>query len=194
MTIQALGASPAYGALSQVGGGAHRPQGPPPARSFDNTAQLLGLSPDDLKSKMTAGQTLSSIAKDNGVANDDLLASIKKDLQANRPAGAPELSDDQLTHIVSDIAAGKGPGGPGRGGAHGIGGSPPSGHNVPGASASDPSQALQSLADALGTTTDDLLSQMQSGTDLSSLFGASGSATWSSQGGTTGGLSVDYYA
>ena len=38
------------------------------------------------------------------------------------------------------------------------------------------------------------MSQLSSGADLSSLFGQSGSATWSSSGAATSGLAVDLYA
>jgi uncharacterized protein YidB (DUF937 family) len=181
MTIQAVG-SQDYGAQMQTAG-ARRPLGPPPADTFSSTAKLLGTSTDDLKSQLDSGETLDSIASAKGVGSDDLLAAVTADLKAHKPPGAPELSDDQLTQMATNIAAGKGP----RGG----GGGP---HRTPGTSASDPTQALQSLADTLGTTTDDLLQQLQDGSDLSSLFGQSGSATWGSQGSASSGLAVDLYA
>jgi hypothetical protein len=147
---------------------------------------VLGVSTDDLKSQLDAGQTLDSIASAKGVSSSDLLSAVKTDLKANKPDGAPELSDDQLTTMATNIAAGKGPGG--LGGAHRHHGPPP------GTAASDTSNTLQTLAGALGTTTDDLLSKLQSGTDLSSLFGQSGSATWSQQSSASSGLAVDLYA
>lgn len=158
----------------------HRPKPP----DMTNTAKALGLSNDDLQTQLKSGKTLNAIAQDKGVSSDDLLSAVKSDLQANKPADAPALSDDQLTQMATNIAAGKGPGG-----AHGHHGGPP-----PGTQASDTSSNLSSLADALGTSADDLLSQLSSGTDLSSLFSQSGSATWNSSGASTSGLAVDMYA
>ncbi|HEY6759250.1 MAG TPA: hypothetical protein VI318_07160 [Baekduia sp.] len=186
MTISALGSSQDLSALTQTSASARRPQ-PPSADKFTGTAQLLGLSTDDLKSQLDSGKTLDSIASDKGVSSDDLLTAVKSDLKASRPDGAPDISDDQLTQVATNIAAGKGP--RGAGGHHHHGGGPP-----PGTSASDTTQTLQTLADALGTTPDDLTSQLQSGTDLSSLFGESGSATWSQQSTAGSGLAVDLYA
>jgi hypothetical protein len=180
-TISSLGGTD-LAALSQAGGAQRRPPSPP-ADSFTNTAKTLGLTTDDLKTQLDSGATLDSLAQAKGVSSNDLLAAVKTDLKANKPDGAPEVSDDQLTQMASNVAAGKGPGG-----GHG-----PHGPR-PGTSASDTSQSLSTLADALGTSTDDLLSKLQSGSDLSSLFGQSGSATWSSQGASTSGLAVDLYA
>jgi outer membrane receptor protein involved in Fe transport len=177
MTISALGSSSSMSALTQTSG-TQRPKGPP-ADTFENTAQLLGLSTDDLKTQLDSGETLSSLATAKGVSDDDLLASVKQDLKTHKPDGAPDLSDDQLTQMASGIASGRPPGGM---------------RKAPGTSASDTSQTLQTLADALGTTSDDLLQKLQSGSNLSSLFGQSGSATWSQSGTATSGLSLDVYA
>jgi hypothetical protein len=178
-------------ALTQAAQQRQRPKPP----DMTNTAKALGLSADDLQSKLKSGRTLDAIAQDEGVSSDDLLSAVKTDLQANKPADAPALSDDQLTQMATGIAAGKGPGGPG--GPHGHhhgGGSGQADASILGTAASDTSSNLSSLADALGTSSDDLLSQLSSGTDLSSLFSQSGSATWSSSGASTGGLAVDLYA
>jgi hypothetical protein len=190
-TIQSLGSG--QGLSAQTGVSARRPPAPP-TDDMTSTAQLLGVSTDDLKTQLGSGKTLDSIASDKGVSTDDLLSAVKQDLKASKPDGAPDLSDDQLTVMATNVAAGKGPGGPGGGGHGGHHGPPPSGGAVPGTSASDTTQSLSTLADALGTTSENLLTKLQSGTDLSSLFGQSGSATWSSQGASTSGLAVDLYA
>lgn len=187
MTIQSLGAAQDPSALTQTSAGARRHHMPPPD-AFKSTASLLGVSTDDLKSQLDSGETLDSIASKKGVSSTDLLSAVKQDLTTNRPADAPPLSDDRLTAIASGIASGNGPGGAG-GVRHGH-----SPSKAAGTTASDPTQTLQSLADVLGTTSDDLLSKLQSGSDLSSLFGQSGSATWGSQGASTSGLAVDLYA
>lgn len=179
-------------ALTQAASQRQRPKPP----DMTNTAKALGLSTDDLQSELKSGKTLDSIAQDKGVSADDLLSAVKTDLTANKPADAPALSDDQLTQMATAVAAGKGPGGP-HGHHHhggGGGGSGQADASILGTSASDTSSNLSSLADALGTSSDDLLSQLTSGTDLSSLFSQSGSGTWNTSGTQTGGLAVDMYA
>jgi hypothetical protein len=193
MTISSLSSSTDVSALAQASQ-AQRPKPP----DMTNTAQALGLSTDDLQSELQSGQTLDSIAQDQGVSNDDLLTAVKSDLTANKPADAPAMSDDQLTQMATGVAAGKGPGGVG--GAHGHhhhgggGGSGQADAAILGTDASDTTQNLSSLADALGTSSDDLLSQLESGTDLSSAFSQSGSATWNTSGASTSGLAIDTYA
>src|ERR1700742_846648 len=89
---------------------------PPPQRpkppTLDTTAQLLGMSTDDLQSALKSGQTLDDLASAKGVSATDLTGAVKADLKAGKPAGAPDLSDDQLTQMATNIAAGQGPGGP----------------------------------------------------------------------------------
>ena len=108
MTIGSITTSTAS-ALQGASGSHHRHKPP----SLDKTAELLGVSADDLGTELKSGKTLDDIASDKGVSSDDLLSALKTDLKANKPAGAPELSDDQLTQMATGIAAGKGPGGPG---------------------------------------------------------------------------------
>jgi hypothetical protein len=193
-SISSLSSGADVTALTQAAATQRQRPKPP---DMTNTAKALGLSADDLQSELKSGKTLDAIAQDKGVSSDDLLSAVKTDLQANKPADAPELSDDQLTQMATAVAAGQGPGGPGGpGGAHHHhgGGGGQATASILGTSASDTSSNLSSLADALGTTSDDLLSQLTSGNDLSSLFGQSSSATWTSSGASTSGLAVDMYA
>lgn len=191
MTISSLSSSTDVTALTQATATQRQRPKPP---DMTNTAKALGLSTDDLQSELKSGRTLDAIAKDKGVSSDDLLSAVKTDLQANKPADAPALSDDQLTQMATGIAAGKGPGGP-HGHHHGGGGGRGQADaSILGTQASDTTSNLSSLADALGTSSDDLLSQLSSGADLSSLFGQSGSATWSSSGTSRSGLAFDMYA
>ena len=66
-------------------------------------ADLLKMSPDDLKSKLASGQSLDDIAKAQGVSHDDLVANIAKTLKADAPAGA-NISDDRLNAMAGRIA------------------------------------------------------------------------------------------
>jgi hypothetical protein len=149
---------------------APRTERPREEPSLDNTAKLLGVSADDLRTQLKAGTTLDDVASSKGVSSGDLVSALKTDLQANKPAGAPELSDDQLTQMATNIAAGKGPGrAHGHHGHHG---------DAPGAA---PQARLQDLATTLGVSADDLLNALQSGAKLSSAS-------------VDGGVVVDQYA
>jgi hypothetical protein len=125
MTISALSTTTDVQALQSQPQHRRRPP------SMDNTAQLLGLSTDDLQSALKSGQTLDDLASSKGVSSTDLTNAITSDIQANKPADAPQLSDDQLTQMAASIAAGKGPGGAHR--AHH--------HQRPSASDADPAPA-----------------------------------------------------
>jgi hypothetical protein len=168
---------------------------PPKPPTFDNAAKLLGMSTGDLQSALKSGETLDDLAQDKGVASSDLTNAVKADLQASKPAGAPDLSDDQLTQMATNVAAGKGPGGPH--GAH---------HGHRHASAGDSDDAttadtnLADLASSLGVSQTDLLSKLTQGIDFSTVLGQSSSPAnpYSASGATTatanGGVAVDTYA
>jgi hypothetical protein len=166
---------------------------PPKPPTFDNAAKLLGMSTDDLQSALKSGKTLDDLAQDKGVASSDLTNAVKADLQAGKPAGAPDLSDDQLTLMATNVAAGKGPGGPH--GAH-------HGHRHAGDSddATTADANLADLASSLGVSQTDLLSKLTQGVDFSTLLGQSSSPAnaYSASGATTatanGGVAVDTYA
>ena len=72
-----------------------RPQHTPPAMA--GTAQLLGMSADDLRSAQRSGTTLADLAAEKGVSEDDLVNTVAADMKADNPEGAPELSETQLT-------------------------------------------------------------------------------------------------
>jgi hypothetical protein len=168
-------------------GAQSRPHRTPP--EMTNTAKLLGVSAEELRDAQRSGTTLSDLATQKGVAKDDLVKSLATDLKANKPEGAPELSEAQLTEMATNIAAGKRPqgpppGGPGRGG-------PPDGDG-------DRAQAnVSSLAEALGTDAGTLLGKLRSGEDLTTLLrGATGygSSSSSATASLTNGLAIDRYA
>lgn len=160
--------------------------------SLDNTAKLLGVSADDLRTQLQSGTTLNDIATSKAVSSSDLVSALKSDLQANKPADAPELSDDQLTQMATNIAAGKRPrGAHGHHGHHGHGGTPP----ADGDDTSTTSARLQSLASTLGVNSDDLLGALQSGANLSDLLGSATQSPYAAGSATVdGGLIVDQYA
>jgi len=158
------------------------------------TATLLGMSADDLRKAQRSGTTLADLAAQKGVSTDDLVTTVAADMKANKPEGAPELSEAQLTEMATNIAEGKRRQGP----------PPPVGGVVAGADDSDGqarvSMNLSTLAEALGTDADTLVQRLTSGEDLESLLrGATGTSaaygsSATSAAAVTGGLAVDRYA
>ena len=185
MTISSISAS-ATGALQPAG--APPPHRPGKAPSLDKTAELLGISVDDLGTQLKSGKTLNEIASEQGVSSDDLLSALKSDLKSNKPAGAPELGDDVLTQIATDIAAGKRPGGP-----RDAGGPPTRANDAGDVTATGTN--LKSLAETLGLSESDLLAQVSSGANFSSLLGSAADNPYLSGGNlVAGGILVDEYA
>jgi hypothetical protein len=62
-------------------------------------------APDDLRTQLKSGTALDEIASSKGVSSSDLVSALKSDLQADEPADAPQLSDDQLTQPYSAASA-----------------------------------------------------------------------------------------
>jgi hypothetical protein len=71
----------------------------------------------ELKAAHKAGTSPAALAQQKGVARDTLVNAVVAALKANKPAGAPTLTDAQLTEragkIVDGVHAGRGAGGPG---------------------------------------------------------------------------------
>jgi hypothetical protein len=175
------------GSSVQFDPSAHRRHQPP---ELKNTAELLGVSTDDLEQTRKSGKTLSDLAAEKGVSKDDLVKSISEDLKADKPDGAPALSDTQLTQMATNIADGVRPqGGPGGAGHH-------HGHGHGGGDGDSSQSNLSSLADQLGIDSSTLLDALNSdGFDVSSLLGQSSGYGSSSAAASSlaGGLAVDRY-
>jgi hypothetical protein len=106
-----------YASNSQFGGvsGTYTTMRPPPPPRdgkdpMDSVAKALGLSGDDLKSRLDSGRSMSELAKASGLSRDDLLAAIK----AGMPSpGANGLSDSDKDTVAGKIADQRGrPDGP----------------------------------------------------------------------------------
>jgi hypothetical protein len=137
--------------------GSQRPQQP----SFSNSAQLLGLSSQQLQSDLQSGQTLGSLAQQQGVSSSSLLSSVEQDMKTNAPQGASSLSSSQLQNIATNIINGSPPsqsGGSFSAFAHGA-------HR--GSEGNGPS--LSNTAQLLGLSSQQLQSDLQSGQTLGSL-------------------------
>ncbi len=165
---------------------AQAPRTPPP---MTDTAKLLGSSASQLSQDLQSGDTLSSLASQQGLSSSSLITSIESDLKANAngPQGAPALSGSQLSQIATSIANGSTPSGTDQ--DHGA--------IFAGGPTSVRAQSnLSSLANTLGTDPTTLLAQLSSGQDLSSLLSASSDAGYGTPilNSNTGGIVVDQYA
>lgn len=76
----------------------------PPALAA--TAALLGLSTDDLTASRHVGVTPRQLARERGVAGEDLLRAIATDVQSVRPAGEPALGEAALATSATALADG----------------------------------------------------------------------------------------
>ena len=135
--------------------------GSPPVVS--NVANLLGMSTDDLMTSLKSGSSMSDLASQKGVSRDDLLAAITQGLQADQSAASTGQSG-QSSALAGKIADQKGL--PGHHHHHHGGGSPSS-------SSTDLQQNVADLSAALGISSDQLVSALQSG--LAGTAGTSGS-------------------
>jgi LysM repeat protein len=130
---------------------------------------LLGLSSQQLQSDLQSGQTLSSLAQQQGVSTSSLLSSVEQDLQANAPQGAPSLSSSQLQQFANNIINGNPPAG--SQGSRGISAY----ESQSGSAARGPS--FSNTAQLLGVSAQQLQSDLQSGQTLSSLAQQQGVST-----------------
>jgi hypothetical protein len=155
-----------------------------PARghpAMDAAAKALGMNASELRTALQSGQSLATIAKSKGVSQDTLTAAMATAIeQAN-----PSISADQANRVATAIATRTPP----------AGGQPPFGPAPDqGASSADPtaaigtpatsrhhhhhhhamSAAMDTAAKTLGTTTSDLMTQLQSGQSLASIATSKG--------------------
>jgi hypothetical protein len=151
----------------------------PPVLS--NVANLLGMSTDDLMTSLKSGSSMSDLASQKGVSRDDLLAAITQGLQADQSAAATGQSG-QSSALAGKIADQKGL--PGHHHHHHGGGSPSS-------SSTDLQQNVADLSAALGISSDQLVSALQSG--LAGTAGTSGSG-YGVSASLLQGLQVDQLA
>ena len=73
------------------------------AAAMGSVANLLSMTPTQLTSAMSAGQSMSTLAQASGISRADLLGAVTSGLRAAAPQGAPTPSDAMLTKIASNI-------------------------------------------------------------------------------------------
>lgn len=121
----------------------HGPHGQPPF--LDAAAKALGLSSSELDSKLRSGQSLSSIAEEQGVSPDSVTSAIAADFKSKHP----DATDEQATQVASRAL--EGPRTPD--------------HTPP---------FLDAAAKSLGLTSDELKSQLEGGASLSDVASKQG--------------------
>lgn len=131
--------------------GGRPPGGGPMKAGMDAAADMLGLERQELKSALDSGETLADLAASAGVSTDDLQSTMAEAIEATAPAEVAE----RLTSALGDVIAGERPPRP------------------PRPQQTDTASAVDALAEALDTTTEDLLASIEAGS-LNELFAAAG--------------------
>ncbi len=133
---------------------------------LDAAAEALGLTTEELRTKIQGGATLAEIAAEQGVEVDTLIAAIVADATADidakvesgeiDEARATEIKDGLLERVTAMVNGEFGDHGPGGGpGGHGPGGHGPRG-----------GMHLDTAAEVLGLTVDELRTELQGGATL----------------------------
>jgi uncharacterized protein YidB (DUF937 family) len=137
---------------------------------MDAAAKLLGMSVSDLRSALQSGKSLADIASSKGISQDKLTAAMAAAIQQANPS----VSSEQATKVATAIATRTPP----------AGGPPPdatqgtdSTQDASGTTATQGHHhrhhaggaAMDAAAKALGMSTTDLMSSLQSGQSLTSI-------------------------
>lgn len=155
------------------GAGQQHRHGPDPQQLAD----ALGVSTDELRQSAQSGQSLADLAKSKGISSDKLLDAVKSSIKSAGAAdGRPELSDDQLTTMATNmINRTPGTGGPPPG-------PPPDGASASGSvSGSGSAMSLQQLQDLMKSISDgDSDDQATQFSNLLSKLGGGGASAYAS--------------
>jgi uncharacterized protein YidB (DUF937 family) len=154
-----------------------------PHPAMDAAAKLLGMSASDLRSALQSGQSLATIASSKGISQSALTTAMSAAIQQANPS----MSADDASKVATAIATRTPP----------AGGMPPAGGPPPaeGSESSDSTDATSSTgatkghhhhhrhagaaamdaaSRALGVSSSDLISSMQSGQSLASIAKSKG--------------------
>jgi hypothetical protein len=166
-------------------------------------ATLLGTTSQNLINQMQSGATLSGIAAQQGVSQNDLLSAIEQGLQSTNPqnsALAQNGSPSSLATVAANIANGTAKVGGHHHHHHG-GGAPPvststdtdddSDSSGTAGSSSVSSSTVNSLAAILGVDPTTLLQALSSGSSVSQIAAANGVQPASLPSMLQTGLQVD---
>ncbi|GAA3812504.1 hypothetical protein [Cellulomonas soli] len=183
MSIGAVTGTTSYAYLAATTGsqtsGTGRAAGVP--GHIETAAETLGLSTDEVMSALDQGQTLADLAEAQGVSKDDLVAALVAD--APEVISATGDVESFVTSLVEGTGQGRGPAGPPP--------PPPSGGALTGELTSEQQTTFDALADLLGTDSESLLDELQSGTSLLDMLDDAGVSYEDLAGAVQSGLLVD---
>jgi lambda repressor-like predicted transcriptional regulator len=189
--ISMSGASSYTSVLQQQTGGSRPPNGPPPVGGgpMKAAAEALGMDRDNLLDALKDGKSLADLAKDQGVALDDLASALKADMPERLAASGK--ADDVVKRLVDQKHGSRSPD---DGGSRGFAASRLDGSasGVHGTSLTANQQStLESLGTVLGTDSGSLLRSLRGGTRLTDLFSQKGLSSSKLESAVPDGLLVD---
>lgn len=121
--------------------------------TMDAVASKLGMSPDDLKSSLASGQSMTDLAQKAGVSKDDLVSTIASTLSPQGGADPTQLATRIADHARPTSGA-----------------RPPQGGGGDGGGGSSVGQGIDALSSALGISSDDLVQRLTDGTGIADLL------------------------
>lgn len=125
-------------------------------KTLDAVAGKLGMSTDDLKKALASGQSMTDIAQSKGVSKDDLVSTIASTLPTTGRDGST-IDPTQLATRIADSTR-QAPPAPASSSAS--------------ASDADLGKGIETLANALGVSSDDLLERLTDGSGIGDLLQA----------------------
>jgi lambda repressor-like predicted transcriptional regulator len=153
-------------------------------RYVQTAAKALGMNPADVMSALKSGKSLADLAKQQNVSVSDLTAALK--------AGAPKdvQGSSNVDAMMQKLVNQQGIAPHGHHG-HGGTGAPSATGALTGTLTDDQQSTLTALSGLLGTDSNSLLTQLQSGTSLASLLDAKGVSTDALAASLQKGLLID---
>jgi LysM domain len=174
-------------------------QGPTAQQVLQPVANLLGTTSQSLISQMQSGATLSGIATQQGVSQNDLITAIEQGLQSTNPqtsAISQNGTPSSIATLAANIANGTAKVGGHHHHHHG-GGSTSTTSTTDTDDDSDTSSSgigsstIDSLSSILGVAPETLLQALSQGTSVSQLASSSGIPSSSLQSLLSTGLQID---
>lgn len=156
MSIPTTATSSTFGTASSggVGGARHGHGGV--EKTLSAVADKLEMSTDDLKKDLASGKSLTDIASSAGVSKDDLISTIASTLASTTPDGTAVDTTAMATHIADTTRQAPPP--------------RPSDAGSGSTDSSDLGKGIDTLASALGISSDDLLQRLTDGSGISDLL------------------------
>jgi uncharacterized protein YidB (DUF937 family) len=124
-------------------------------KTLSAVADKLKMSTDDLKKDLASGKSLTDIASSAGVSKDDLVSTIASTLPSTAPDGSSVDTTSMATRIADSVRK-----------------APPSSSSSTSSPDSDLGKGIDTLAGALGISSDDLLQRLTDGSGITDLLSA----------------------